>query len=297
MVVAIRSRIGILVIFSAVLQTISSQAFAQRQDSVNRKRLTTVVVSSAVIVPATYAGLYQVWYKNSPRQSFSFFNDNAEWKQLDKAGHFFSSFYFSYGSSQVLKWANVNPAKADLAGALAGFLILAPIEIFDGYSAEYGASSGDLIADAAGPLFFLGQKKLWNEIRIVPKYSFHRTGFAKLRPNLLGDTFVSESIKDYNGQTQWLSVDMDKFLRFPKWLNLAAGYGAEGMVYAHDAENSLHGYSSYRQYYLSVDFDLTAIKTRSKFLKTVLFLANTIKLPAPAIEFSKKGMEFRAFYF
>jgi hypothetical protein len=295
--VVTRGFVLILLIFTATLQSISSQAIAQRQDTVNRKRLTTVIISSAIVLPATYVGLYQVWYKNSPRQSFTFFNDNAEWKQLDKAGHFFSSFYFSYGSSQVLQWANVNSPKADLAGALAGFLITAPIEIFDGYSADYGASTGDLIADAAGPLFFLGQKKLWNEVRIIPKYSFHRTSFAKLRPNLLGDNYVSEFIKDYNGQTQWLSIDMDKFTKFPKWLNLAVGYGAEGMVYAHDYENSFNGYSSYRQYYLSVDFDLTAIKTRSKFLKTLIFLANTIKLPAPAIEFSKKGAEFRGFYF
>jgi uncharacterized protein YfiM (DUF2279 family) len=296
MVAMSRSFVFVIFFCTVGLTLQSSQCFGQ-QDSVNRKRLTAVIVTSAVGVPSTYVGLYQLWYKNSPRQSFTFFNDNAEWKQLDKAGHFFSSFYLSYASSQVLKWSNVSPTKADFAGALAGFLIVAPVEIFDGYSAAYGASAGDLIADAAGPLFFLGQKRLWNEIRIQPKLSFHRTGYAQLRPELLGDNLISEIVKDYNGHTHWLSFDMDKFTRFPKWLNLAVGYGAEGMVYAQDSENTVNGYNNFRQYYLSVDFDLTAVRTRSKFVKTLLFVASAIKLPGPTFILSKNKGEFRALYF
>lgn len=286
----------VLLIFTIGATLHSNSSHAQR-DSVDRKRLSAVVITTAVGVPVTYAGLYQLWYKDSPRQRFTFFNDNAEWKQLDKAGHFFSSFYLSYAGSQVLRWSKVEPSKADLAAAVAGFLIVAPVEIFDGYSAAYGASSGDLIADAAGPLFFLGQKRLWNEIRIHPKLSFHRTRYAKLRPELLGDTFISEMVKDYNGHTHWLSFDLDKFTRFPKWLNVAVGYGAEEMVYARDAENTLNGFNNYRQYYLAVDFDLTAVRSRSKLVKTLLFVANAIKLPAPTFVFSKNKGEFRALYF
>jgi hypothetical protein len=109
---------------------------------------------------------------------------------------------------------------------------------------------------------------------------------------------TSEILKDYNGQTYWLSVDMDKFIRFPKWLNLAAGYGAEGMIYARDRQNTEAGFAApYRQYYISLDFDLTAIRTRSKVVKTLIFAANMIKLPAPALEFSAKGTRFHAFHF
>lgn len=296
MVAMNRSFVFVVFLFTLGLTLHFGQCFGQ-QDSLNRKRLTAVVVTTGVGVPVTYAGLYSLWYKNSPRQPFTFFNDNAEWKQLDKAGHFFSSFYLSYAGSQVLKWSNVSATKADFAGALAGFLIVAPVEIFDGYSAAYGASSGDLIADAAGPLFFIGQKRLWNEIRIQPKLSFHRTGYAELRPELLGDNLISEIVKDYNGHTHWLSFDMDKFTTFPKWLNIAVGYGAEGMVYARDSENTMNGYNNYRQYYFSVDLDLTAVRSRSKFVKTLLFVASAIKLPAPTMIFSKHGAEFRAFYF
>lgn len=265
---------------------------------VNKKRLNTLIIGSTVAYGITLAGLNKLWYEDSPRESFHFFNDNAEWKQVDKVGHFYSAYYLSYGTSQALRWANVRPKKSDLIGSLVGFGVMLPIEIMDGFSSSYGASPGDLVANAAGSAFFLGQSLLWKEQRIVPKFSFHRTEFAALRPDVLGNGMPSEMFKDYNGQTYWLSVDMDKFMRFPKWLNFAVGYGAEGMVYARDEQNIEAGYApAYRQYYLSIDFDLKAIKSRSKVINTLIFFASMIKIPAPTIEFSSKGTKVYAFYF
>jgi hypothetical protein len=284
----------VLLIFSYVS---SLSCVAQHPDSVNRKRLNALIITSTVGYTAAYAGFYQLWYKNSPRQRFQFFNDNAEWKQVDKLGHFYSSFYFTWATAQSLRWANVEPTRADFVGALTGFLLVAPIEIFDGYSADYGASAGDLIADASGSLFFLAQKKIWKEIRIIPKFSYQSTSFAPLRPNTLGDNSISRIFKDYNGQTHWLSFDMDKFVRFPKWLNIATGYGATGMIYGRDFQNKEAGFDPMREYYISIDFDLTAIPTRSRFLKTLLFVANTIKIPSPTVGFSRKGASFQLFGF
>lgn len=265
---------------------------------VSPQRIRILTIGGAAGYTAALAGLSHLWYADSESQSFRFFNDNAEWKQVDKVGHFFSSFYFSYGSSKALQWSGVKKNKADLIGSLAGFGVLLPIEILDGFSDAYGASSGDLIANAAGSAFYLGQQRLWDEVRIHPKFSFHRTHYPELRPDLLGDNLISEIIKDYNGQTFWLSVDMDKFVRFPKWLNFAVGYGAQGMIYARDSQNLEAGFERpYRQYYLGIDFDLTAIQSRSKVVNTLIFLANMIKLPSPTLEFSAKGTRFHTLYF
>lgn len=266
--------------------------------TLNKKRLTGLVVGSTVVYGATLYGLNELWYSHNPKQSFSFFNDNAEWKQVDKVGHFYSTFYISYGADAALRWAGVNERKAAFIGSLVGFGVMLPIEIMDGYSAAYGASVGDLVANAAGATFYLGQTLIWKELRVYPKFSFHQTDYAPMRPNVLGDNFVSEVFKDYNGQTYWLSFDMDKFIRFPKWLNLAVGYGAEGMVYARDEQNvEAQIGTPYRQYYLSIDFDLRAIRTRSKFLKGLIEVVSIIKLPAPTIQFSEKGVRAYAFYF
>lgn len=289
-----------LLVIASVGLLFSQNGFSQTIDStqtVNKKRLRTFVLASGTAYGLTLAGLNELWYKDSEKEPFHFFNDNNEWKQVDKVGHFYSAFYFSYGTSKALSWCGLPQQKANLWGALTGFLVLVPIEILDGFSADYGASVGDLAADAAGAAFFLGQSALWHEIRIQPKFSFRRTSYAPLRPEVLGNGLATELFKDYNGQTYWLSFDMDKFLRFPKWLNLTVGYGANEMVYATDAENTAMGYHAYREYYLGLDFDLTAIKTKSRVLKKVFALVSIIKLPAPTIEFSSKGTRFHAFYF
>ncbi len=274
---------------------------AQQRDSVNtinKKRLGAFVATSTIVYTASLVGLNELWYSDSPSQPFQFFNDNAEWKQVDKLGHFYSAYHLSSSTSQALRWCGVSPKKSDIIGAISGFAMLIPIEILDGKSQAYGASSGDLIADAVGAGIYIGQSLLWKEQRIIPKFSFHTTSYAPINPNLLGDGLPSEILKDYNGQTYWLSVDMDKFMKFPRWLNIAAGYGAEGMVYARDQQNIDAGYAApYRQFYIALDLDLTSIKTKSKAVKALIFFANMIKIPAPTVEFSSKGVRFHALYF
>src|SRR3954465_9029361 len=131
---------------------------------------------------------------------------------------------------------------------------------------------------------------------IWPKFSFHQTLFAPLRPNMLGNGILQEILKDYNGQTFWYSISVPK-LPLPHWITIAVGVGAEGMVYGRDAENLAAGFSPIRKYYLSFDLNLTNIKTSSRAFNSFLYVFNIIKFPAPAIEFSSAGIRFHAIYF
>jgi uncharacterized protein YfiM (DUF2279 family) len=273
---------------------------AQTSDSVNanrinKKRLKAVIIGSSSAYLGSMIGLSQVWYSNYDKQSFHFFNDASEWKQVDKAGHFYSAFQLSAIASGTLQWSNLPKKKSAKIGAIASFVMMSGIEVLDGFSAGYGAS--DLVANAAGSAFYLGQNLIWNEVRIYPKFSFHRTNFSAIRPDVLGSGLTREIIKDYNGQTYWLSIDTDKFIIFPKWINLAVGYGAEEMISANDAQNLASGYDPNRQFYVSLDFDLTAVRAKSKFVRGLIFFANMIKLPGPAIAFSRKGTKVYALYF
>ncbi len=272
-------------------------SLAQQKDSVNHKRLTTVILSAGVVYTGTMIGLNSVWYSQYDKQSFRFFNDWPEWNQMDKFGHFYSSFQLASIGSHALRWSGVSKKKSDIAGTISSFAIMSSIEILDGYSSGYGASASDLAVNAIGAGFYLGQNLIWKEVRFYPKYSFHRSEYASQRPEALGNGLLEEIIKDYNGQTIWLSMDVDKFIRFPKWLNVAVGYGTESMLYARDAQNIEQGIYPYRQVYLGLDFDLTAIKSRSKVVNTLIFFANMIKLPAPAIEFSQGKVKAYAFYY
>jgi uncharacterized protein YfiM (DUF2279 family) len=285
-------------IFLAIIFAGSQQKiYSQKTDSINNKKLAVAIVGTSAAYAATMIGLSEVWYSQYDKQSFHFFNDASEWKQVDKVGHFYSTFQLSSIQSEMLQWSSVSKRKSDLYGTLSGFVMISSIEILDGFSAGYGASATDLLANALGAGLYIGQQYMWNETRIYPKFSFHTTEFAAMRPNTLGSTTAQQIIKDYNGQTYWLSVDMDKFMRFPKWLNLAFGYGAENMIYAQDELNQEAGLTPYRQFYLAIDFDLTGIHSRSKFVNTLIYFANMIKLPAPTLEFSQQKVKGYAFYF
>nr|WP_315177176.1 DUF2279 domain-containing protein [uncultured Flavobacterium sp.] len=269
----------------------TADSFFKPSDSLNIKRQNTVIISEAVLATGTLIALNQAWYAEYPKSDFHFINDNAEWLQMDKAGHVFSSYHLGRFGAEMLQWSGANKKNQLLYGAGLGFAFLTAVEVLDGYSSEWGASLGDVVANASGTALYVSQELIWKEQRIMPKFSFHTTKYAGYRPEVLGSSFTEQILKDYNGQTYWLSVNLHSFAKgskIPKWLNLALGYGADGMITGNKEDTPpilTSNPKRFRQFYLSLDVDLTKIKTKSHFLKTVFSVLNTVKIPAPTIEF------------
>lgn len=279
---------------------IHNTIFCFQNDSIKNKKLNSIFLIGGIAYGTTLVGLSQVWYKEQGFSHFRFFNDNAEWNQVDKVGHFYSTYHLSGIGSNLFQGAGMEEKKAILWSSILGTGLLLPIEILDGFSPEFGFSYGDMIANAAGSAFYLGQELLWQEQRIKPKFSFHQTTLSSISPHLLGSGFQEELIKDYNGQAYWFSFDIYSFIKesnFPKWLNFALGYGAQNMVRGREFQNHEAGYDSYRQIYLGIDFDLSYINTQKKWLKTLLFILDGIHLPSPALELSGRGHKMRWFYY
>jgi len=289
--------------FSVIAQ--STTTFWQKSDTLNIKRKNAVYLTEAATASVALIGLNQLWYADFEQSSFHTINDNGEWLQMDKAGHIISSYYIGKMGMDVLDWAGESKKNQLIYGATLGFAFLSTVEIFDGFSKEWGFSTGDLAANAMGTGLLVGQELLWDEQRILLKYSFHTTSYADKRPDLLGENFLEQTLKDYNGQTYWLSANLwsfDKESKIPKWLNIAFGYGAEGMISANNDNftntTPLPEQNRFRQYYLSLDLDLTKIKTSSKLLKTVFSTINFIKIPAPTFELTSQGKaKFHLLYF
>lgn len=278
--------------------------FLTPSDTLNKPRRNAVVISETAIAAVALVGLNQLWYADYPKSSFKTINDNAEWLQMDKIGHVYSAYHLGRFGADALKWSGASRKSQLLYGATLGFVFLSTVEVFDGYSSQWGFSYGDLAANAGGTALYVSQELLWKEQRIVPKFSFHTTVYASARPAVLGSTFTEQIIKDYNGQTYWLSANMHSFFKqskLPKWLNLAVGYGAEGMITGQDELVNtvfLPEKERIRQFYVSFDADLTKIKTKSHVLKTIFSVFNTIKIPAPTIEISSsQGIKFHYLYF
>ena len=257
-----------------------------------RRKKTLFLLQSTGYV-GSMSGLYFLWYKPYRTTNFHYFNDNDEWHKVDKVGHALTAYQVGRYSYNWYKWANFNENKSIWLGGLTGFIYLTTVEVFDGFSDGWGFSYGDMLANIAGAFGFVAQQKYWKEQRIALKFSFHQTVYANQNPELLGENLLQQSLKDYNGQTYWLSLNIYSFFKeskFPKWLNMAFGYGAEGMVSATTPD-------SYKQYYFSLDIDLWRIKTKSKFVNSIFKSVGFIKIPAPAVELSRGKVHFRALYF
>ena len=279
-------------------------SFFKPSDSLNKQRRNAVVISEVVISATALVGLNQLWYADYPKSDFHTINDNSEWLQMDKFGHVFSSYHLGSFGADALKWSGVSKKSKLIYGATLGFVFLSSVEVFDGYSSQWGFSFGDLAANACGTVLYVSQELLWKEQRIVPKFSFHTTKYSGARPDVLGSSFSEQLLKDYNGQTYWLSGNLHLFFKtskIPKWLNIAVGYGADGMINGNNQTVdafSVQNQERTRQFYLSFDADLTKIKTKSHFLKTVFGLFNAIKIPAPTFEITNsQSIKFHYLYF
>lgn len=267
------------------------------------KREWLVGTASVLGYGGSFIFLNEAWYSGYPRSSFHTFNDAGEWLQMDKVGHAWTAYHTSRVNTALWKWAGVPDNKAVLLGGGTGLLYMLSIEYLDGRSAEWGWSWPDAAADIFGSTLFATQQLAWKQQKISIKFSSLRKNYQpaslEQRANdLFGKTLPERFLKDYNAQSYWLSMNVQSLLKanhFPSWLNIAVGYGAEGMFggygnIAFDKNGTVlfdrRDIKRYRQWYLAPDIDLTKIKTKSRFLKTAFSVLNILKIPTPALELS-----------
>jgi hypothetical protein len=243
---------------------------------------------------------------------------------MDKGGHVLNAYYESTWAYGLFNWAGLPENKAIWYSALTSTVIQSTIEIFDGFSEQWGFSWGDVLANSAGTALASSQQAFWGEQRIWVKFSFYPQDYpagelSERADNLFGTAFTESLLKDYNGLTYWLSASPAQFIQgdswWPAWLALSMGYGAKGLYGGF--ENTWCGDSEFksedcpdgllidrrdiprvRQYYLSLDIDFTKIETQKPFLRTLFGVINVLKIPAPALEYnSDDGFRGHWIYF
>ena len=281
-----------LMFFTLLLMGQQKTSFFEASDTLNIKRRNAVYIAEGAGAGIALIGLNQLWYADYERSKFHFYNDNSAWLQMDKFAHTFSSYYIGKMGMDALSWAGESQKNQLLYGATLGFTFLTAVEVLDGFSEEWGFSVGDMAANALGTGILVGQELLWNEQRIQMKFSFHSTSYPDLDPNL-GTNTLEQILKDYNGQTYWLSANIWSFFKeskIPKWLNVSFGYGAEDLPKEIKTDSGEVIFQKpYRQFYTSLDVDLTKINTKSAFLKTTFNVLNFIKIPSPTLEITSNG--------
>ncbi len=266
---------------------------AQDIDSLQkRKRIVGWTAGTGYV--ATMGYLSFSWYE-SAGTGFRWFNDGEEWYGLDKLGHIFSSYHVSYNLSDALEWAGYNNPQYLAAGL--SFAGVGMVEVLDGFAPGYGASAYDLIANTAGIGLFLVQYNMKSPL-IVPRFSFQHTPYAAERPSLLGQSWYDRWLKDYNGQTYWMSIQPGSiFGDWPGWLTVDIGYGAYGMVAARNEQSVARGFTPGTEWYLSPGINWGYFKTLYPKLTPLLRILNMLKMPLPTLGWRNGSLTFYPLYF
>jgi len=292
-------------LFGAIMGIAQPQFIESYPDTLNKKRLHKVIGYGTATYLAGLAFLSFIWYEDQEPVPFHVYNDASGYLQVDKAGHAYSAYHISYTAYYALRWAGLDKKKALIYGGSAGFVFLIPVEIFDGAYDGWGFSWSDMAANALGSLLFVTQEALLNEQLIMMKFSYSPSIYPKYH-SILGESQIESFFLDYNAHTYWLSLNISGLAGGrikPRWLNLAFGYSANGMIKEFENPQFYQGepfpyLERYRQFLISLDIDFSRIPTKKKWLRTTFRILNLFKVPFPALEFNRiDGMKFSLVYF
>lgn len=267
------------------------------QDSIQHKQIKRIInwTGKGILYTGFTYMETQQFYTNYPYSKFHWKNDLHTWKGMDKCFHSFGSYQlqaFFFETHQLFGYTkNQSLNLALLESMVFGFTK----EFGDGHIDIGGWSMYDIGMNTIGNLGFYLQQRIWDKQIIKYKYSYVNSGLQHYNPKILGTSYKNYWLRDYNGQTYWLSTSLGALnLTEKKWLKpigIAFGYGGENLLHEFN-NNKVSGAPiliPYRQYYLSLDIDWSEIETNRKSLKTFFWILNRFKFPLPTLQITSNG--------
>jgi len=231
-----------------------------------------------------YSG-HKWWWKGEYHkfnfQYEGFLNDYAY--GVDKCGHFYISYLYFNVVLNTMKWGGYSDKISTRTAIFIPFLWALTIEIADGYT-KYAFSPDDLFANSLGITYGLLQTKYPYLQNFHVKWSYFPTDVDKWMRNDLSFT------ADYDGHFYWLSCNTHELLPsackkyWPKFLNLAVGYGALNVSHGSTAPKI-------RKFAIGLDYNLAAIPIKGNTTRVIIHMLDYLKFPAPAFRKvqAKKG--------
>lgn len=301
---------------------VHAQDLFMRADSMNKTRQIINVGGQSVLTVSTLGALQFAWYQDYQNVGFHFFNDWKGWMQMDKVGHSATAYQISSYLYRINRWTGAKERPSLIWAAGMGYGYQMAVEVMDGFSDGWGFSLYDLGFNTIGTGAFIAQQLTWHQQPIKLKYSFWPSGLDQMNDfgtnfreveraqSLFGKGLHEQWLKDYNGQTYWVSCNLWTLLgkpdRFPKWLSVSGGYsvngvlGAESNLWAINDEGDAFYLSSEvreRQFLFSLDIDLDNVELPAS-LVWLRPIVGMIKFPFPALEFnSERGLVAHPIYF
>ena len=215
-----------------------------------------------------------------------------DWKNAlfaDKFGHFMGGYFTAYCAREAFVFSGVSWEESILLGSVLGLVTQTYIEFKDGYAENTGFSPSDFVADFAGVTYFYLQHYIPILQNFSPKWQYTPPAMIGVPPNARTQTFLD----NYNSTTAWVSIHVrnlfwgEKKSFWPKWLNIGLGYGINGYYTSNMSSRLIIG----------IDYNIVELLPDGvPFWNWIKQTLNCFKFPAPAIEFSNQGTQFKLLY-
>jgi hypothetical protein len=262
------------------------------------KPVTTAILGGVTLATMVAMHIHQqnAWWSGQ-RRSFHFQEDWVSALQVDKCGHAFGGYFFSYLMDDALLTSGVDYNSSALYGSIFGIAYQTYVETEDGFAKDWGFSPSDWYFDFMGSAFYLAQHYVPALQNITPKWQYVPTEWTTKadinRPKTI--------IDDYNSTTFWYSLNVynimpDNLKKYwIPWLNIAVGYGADSDL----PPNHLGppDQQNIRRFIIGLDYNfLKLLPDGGSFWNWFRQSLNYIKFPSPAIQISNGIVKFYLMY-
>lgn len=275
-------RFVLLLLLLCVRLSAQDSAAIQTTPSKTVKR----IVGYGIALQATASFLLEYqWLLTKNYHDFSYYSDG--WfdnysKGIDKAGHFYTSYFYFNALNECMKYAGF-PEKSRLwVSTVLPVFYAFNIEMADGYT-SYNFSSEDLLANSFGALYGLLQQKVSYLQYFKPKFSYIPSQLY------IDNGFNNWTVtKDYNGHLYWMTFDLHNMLPknlqryWPAFLNPGIAYGING--YLETTPENLE-----RKFCVGLDWNLSSFFIRNKTLKSLRNIIDLYHFPAPGLKWQGSG--------
>ena len=299
------TRVLFLIAISLILNKNLLYATSKTDSSKTIIKIINIGVPSAAVI--SLVGINEVWYKNYARSDFHFFDDLKEWNGMDKIGHACTSYQLNKISHSLFKKNNIK--KPLLKSSVYTFGYMLGVELLDGYSTEWGFSIYDVIGNGLGTILYTFQERKFKNQPFKIKFSSHKSTYASCRPSLLGENRLQQILKDYNGQTYWLTFNYNelwnKRIKLFDYIDFAFGYSIDGFTGGHNNPeisscncliSNCNNLKRTSQFIFSVDLNTSKIKNKHPILGKFLLPFDIVKIPFPAFILNN-SKNFKLIYF
>lgn len=277
-----------LVFIFILLQCISAFAqndtltnYTHKPQQVNYKHVALVGTVIPVTITGVYVYLNNVWWKEQ-RVPFHI-TDDAELRyalNLDKAGHFISSYFVSDVFADVLQVTGLQRKHALWGGAALSIINSTIVELKDAYSPYWGFSKFDMLANITGAILPVLQYHIpaVQHVHFSWSYDFSNPSYYKSMPGHEDKSFID----DYDRHNFWCTVDVWSLCGMntsktcsPFFIQPAIGLSAQNI----DGKGA-----GQHEWFIGMHLNLNNVHiSSSQFVKYAFKYINFYHLPAPAL--------------